>query len=203
MILINIGLTNQKADRLFTEHINTKILSIFEKLLKSMGYDDPRDIFPKDEFFCEQVRRYLPKSYPFLQIGETFLNTFYTVKAESFCADPDVITEYVIHSVLTQEIEELENLHNTLTEPIPEVDEFLEEFSEVVVSSEEDAKKLDQNMKEIRELIYYCEDMKNYPDLCSSGRNLEYLDVLTEKGLKKLIKEKYKEGEVVLKEYHD
>ena len=187
MIFVKTQAEQEQIDELLTRHVNWIIRSIFEKKLKGMAFDDVREVIPKDEVFCRKVRNYLPKSYPADLTGEAFLSAYYMMKSESVYM-PDIITAYVINAVLNKEIGERKTLGISLREPAVECDGMLDQLSEVMVETPEEAENILKNIQCLREQQRVCEDISRYPELCGLMDDPVYLDIMSEKRLKYMIK---------------
>lgn len=191
MILLATEVEQEKIDDLLMEHVNRVIQEIFKNKLKGMAFDEVREVFPKDAIFCKKVRSYLPKSYPVNLAGEAFLSAYYMVKSSTLYL-PDPITAYVINAVLQKEIELRKAVGISLHEPAVECDGVLDELSEIVVQTQEEADQILKDINYYRSRKLMCEDISRYPELCEIDENTEYLDILSEKRLIHMIKEKDK-----------
>ena len=189
MIFVNTQAELKKIDKLLLEHVNHVIQEVFEKKMKGMAYDEIREVLPKDPVFCKKIRNYLPKSYPVKLAGEAFLSAYYMLKSTCVYV-PDPITAYIINAVLRKEIELRKAVGISLQETAVACDVVLDELSEIVVNTQEEADLVSGNIYYVSEKKEICEDISNYPALCGIDEDPEYLDILSEKRLKYLIKEK-------------
>lgn len=191
MIFVNTQVEQQKIAELLSEHVNHVIQEIFEKKMKGMAYDEIREVYPMDAVFCKKIRNYLPKSYPVNLAGEAFLGAYYMLKSYSIYM-PDPITAYVINSVLRKEIDLRKAVGISLIEHTFSCDGLIDELTEIVVQSQEEADLALKDIIFLRGQRSLCEDISKYPALCDISEDYERLDILSENGLKHLIKEKDK-----------
>ncbi len=190
MIYVNTQIGQENADLILSKHVNKVLQEMMEKILFGAGYPVPEKIDHRDKDFCMKLKEYLPKSFPEKKIGETFLSVYHMVRMQETFA-PNCIFLYVIHSVIKHKLDQNKNLGISLIEPLEDFDELMKELALglTVPAETEESLYAMTLMNEIRNRLKYCEDISVYPVLCGCESDIEYLDILSEKQLKYMIKD--------------